>query len=181
MINKGGHFYIFHEWYQRNRKKYWVIVFLTVGFIIGLPFVILGLFLEIAFQKDQNNLEQNGLGEDSNEEEDELRKLDAELELDYKTDTKTKEMCNECPVCGSKSIKMYRFPPLFLKEYVCEDCDYSGTSINKIHKKPKSAIIHNICSNCGSGNMKPHIGGITGTYYCMDCKYVGIPIIEEFN
>jgi len=178
-MNKRGHFENFHDWYQQNRKKYWVIVFLTVGFVIGLPFVILGIILEISYQNDQNEIEQNRLGDENNKEEDEFIKLEAELELDNIKDKKSKEIHSECPVCGSKSIMTYRFPPLFLKEYVCDDCEYSGTSINKIHTKRKSKIIRNICSNCGSSNVKPHIGGITGTHYCLDCKFVGIPIIEE--
>jgi len=169
----------FHDWYQQNRKKYWVLVFLTVGFVIGLPFVILGIILEISYQNDQNEMEQNLLGNENNDEDDEFIKLEAELEFNNIKDKKSKEIHIECPVCGSKLIMMYRLPPLFLKEYVCDDCEYSGTSINKVHTKEKSKIIRNICSNCGSSNIKPHIGGITGTHYCLDCKFVGIPIIEE--
>jgi predicted RNA-binding Zn-ribbon protein involved in translation (DUF1610 family) len=141
----------------------------------------LGIIFEIAFQKDLNKIEQIKFIEKNNEQEDKLRRLDAELESDSKNGTKNKEVYSKCPNCGSKSIKMYRFPPLFLKEYICEDCDYDGTSITKIHKKRESKIIRSICSNCGSCKIKPHIGGITGTYGCMDCKFVGIPIIEEWD
>ena len=52
-MKKRGQFDDFQDWYQQNRKKYWVIVFLTVGFVIGLPFVILGIVLEISYQKEQ--------------------------------------------------------------------------------------------------------------------------------
>lgn len=155
------------EWYQRNRKKYWVIILLTTGFVIGLPFVIFGIILEIAYQKNRNQLKQTDQ-EGKNEEAGELERL-----LEYK---KTEKILYACPNCGSRHIKAYRFAPYFLKEYHCEDCDYIGTHVKKIYRKKRKT--HYLCSNCGSRNVN-HYLGFTGQYRCIDCGYIGLPILEE--
>lgn len=160
------------EWYQRNRKKYWVIVFLTVGFVIGLPFVIFGIILEIAYQKNRNQLKRTGKDED----ESELEELEDKIQLEYKKDKKREKILYACPNCGSRHIKAYRFAPYFLKEYHCEDCDYIGTHVKKIYRKRE--ITHYLCLNCGSRNINPYLG-FTGQYRCNDCGYIGLPILEE--
>ncbi len=170
-----------YEWYQRNRLKYWVVVFLTVGFVIGLPFVILGLILEIKYHKNQN------ISKEDNDEEDlKLENIDFDSRLNYKNDLndkkdrKQEEIQSVCPKCGSNAIEVYRLPPFFTKKYICEDCEYSWSSKNKISKE-KRKITRYICSNCGSYNVKPHVGGITGVYYCIDCNFVGLPFMEEWD
>lgn len=160
------------EWYQRNRKKYWVIVFLTVGFVIGLPFVIFGIILEIAYQKNRNPFKITGQ-EGKDEENDELERLEDEIQLECK---KREKILYACPNCGSRHIKAYRFAPYFLKEYHCEDCDYIGTHVKKIYSKKRKT--HYRCSNCGSRNVNPYLG-FTGQYRCMDCGYIGLPILAE--
>ena len=114
------------EWYQRNRKKYWVIILLTTGFAIGLPFVIVGIILEIAYQRDRNQLKQ--VDKERKDEED--RELGSLLER-----KKTEKILYSCPNCGSRHIKAYRFAPYFSKEYHCEECDYMGTHVKRSYRK----------------------------------------------
>lgn len=155
------------EWYQRNRKKYWVIILLTTGFAIGLPFVIVGIILEIAYQRTRTQRKQ--IDKERKEEED--RELGSLLER-----KKAEKILYACPNCGSRHIKAYRFAPYFLKEYHCEECDYIGTHVKKSYRKKRKTHYH--CSNCGSRNVNLYLG-FTGQYHCIDCGYVGLPLLAE--
>ncbi len=164
-------------WYERNRLKYWVVVFLTVGFVVGLPFVIIGLILELTYRHNQRiNELYNDEDDIFDEASDEA--IDMNLELNNKKDLDNIKRINkknqfECPKCGSESIETYRHLPFFRKENICTSCEYSWFPKNIIR------MSRYICPNCGSHNMKPHAGGVTGVCFCVDCDFVGIPFIED--
>ncbi len=190
------------EWYQRNRKKYWVVIFLTTGFIplieqqvsagtiilysaifstpglfIELPFIVVGIILEIAYQKSKNQLEPGG----GDEEDTGFKRLETKLEFKNTEPKKTEETVYACPECGSKNLEVYHFD--FLKEYHCRDCDYIGRHVKKVYRKERERKKRRreryICPNCGSNLIKPFLGGFTGQYSCLDCGYVGIPLLVD--
>ncbi|MFH1073073.1 MAG: hypothetical protein V1743_06615 [Nanoarchaeota archaeon] len=35
------------------------------------------------------------------------------------------------------------------------------------------------CPRCNSSNIHPYIGGMTGSYHCLDCGYLGSLVIQK--
>lgn len=35
------------------------------------------------------------------------------------------------------------------------------------------------CPRCNSTNIRPYAGGITGSYFCNDCGYMGTLVVEK--
>jgi hypothetical protein len=35
------------------------------------------------------------------------------------------------------------------------------------------------CPRCNSTNIQPYLGGMTGSYFCRDCGYMGSLVIEK--
>ena len=149
-------------WYVRNRKKFWVVLFLTIGFIIGFPFVIFGVICEIRYQMEKSR------------HVDPTEDIDLDIPEIIENKYEIRYECQKCPNCGSGQVETYTIPPSSTIECLCKDCENTW----KAKKKINIIIDKYVCPNCGSYNVKPHIGGITGVYICIDCNYIGLPIVD---